>query len=143
MAIFPFVLYVFIRFRSWFVQQLLMLKAILLFEEMGLHDHHKELHLDVFFDVFRGRGTNLWILNIELAFWKKSELIVGIVKKKRHKSKSCYKFSLKKKAQCKNGKKLWESKDEKLWVHDLFDELTKWDESFLLEARFALKLFCY
>jgi hypothetical protein len=25
----------------------------------------------------------------------------------------------------------------------LFDELTKWDESFLLEARFALKLFCY
>jgi hypothetical protein len=28
------------------------------------------------------------------------------------------------------GRKLWEFKDEKLWVHDLFDELTTQDESF-------------
>jgi hypothetical protein len=41
------------------------------------------------------------------------------------------------------GRKLWESKDEKLWVHDLFDQLTTRDESFSAEARFALKFFCY
>jgi len=98
----------------------LILEATLLFEGIGLHDHHRELHFDVnmsyevwhhvetngnhptfilgryvFFNVFKGHGTNLWTLNIELlsilevwfvnielALWKKSELIVGIVKKK-------------------------------------------------------------
>jgi hypothetical protein len=34
------------------------------------------------------------------------------------------------------GKNLWESKDEKLWVHDLFDELITQDESFSAKARF-------
>jgi hypothetical protein len=38
------------------------------------------------------------------------------------------------------GRKLWESKDEKLWVHDLFDELITRDESFSAEVGFALKL---
>ncbi len=46
-AVFPFVPYVLIRLCSWFVQQLLMLEATLLFEGMGLHDHHRELRLDV------------------------------------------------------------------------------------------------
>jgi hypothetical protein len=41
------------------------------------------------------------------------------------------------------GKKLCESKNEKLWVHELFDELTTRDESFSEEAGFALKLFCH
>jgi hypothetical protein len=40
------------------------------------------------------------------------------------------------------GRKLWESKDEKLWVHDLFDELITRDESFSAEVGFALKLRC-
>jgi hypothetical protein len=31
------------------------------------------------------------------------------------------------------GRKLWESKDEKLWVHDLFDEIITRDESFSAE----------
>jgi hypothetical protein len=35
-------------------------------------------------------------------------------KKNTHKNKSSYGFSLKRKAQCKHGRKLWESKDEKL-----------------------------
>jgi len=33
------------------------------------------------------------------------------------------------------GKKLWESKDEKLWVHD-FDELITQDENLSAKARF-------
>jgi hypothetical protein len=37
------------------------------------------------------------------------------------------------------GRKLWESKDEKLWVHDLFDKLTTQDESFSIEGGFELK----
>jgi hypothetical protein len=52
-------------------------------------------------------------------------------------------FGLGMQTQYGGGRKLWKSKDEKLWVHDLFDELTKRDESLFEEARFALKLFCH
>ncbi len=175
MAIFPFVLYVFIKLCSWFVQQLLMLETTLLFEGMGLHDHHKELRLDVdnmsyevwhdvetngnlpfilgsyvFFDVFRGHGTDLWALNIERPFilevwpmnikhwtctFEEKWINCGNCEKRGDKNKSSYGFSLKRKVQCKHGKKVWESKDEKLWVHDLFDELTTRDESFLWERQ--------
>jgi hypothetical protein len=41
------------------------------------------------------------------------------------------------------GRKLWESKDEKLWVHDLFYELTTQDESFSIKEGFALKFFFF
>lgn len=33
--------------RIWFIQQLLMLEATLLFGGMGLHDQHSDLRLDV------------------------------------------------------------------------------------------------
>jgi hypothetical protein len=49
---------------------------------------------------------------------------IANTKKKGHKSRSSYGFSLKMKVQCKHGRKLWESKDEKLGVHDLFNEFT-------------------
>jgi hypothetical protein len=39
------------------------------------------------------------------------------------------------------GRKLWESNNEKLWVHDLFDELTTLDNSFFVKARFASSFF--
>jgi hypothetical protein len=61
--------------------------------------------------------------------------------KNEHESKSFYEFSFRKKVQSKHGKKLWESKDEKLWIHDLFDELITRDESFSTQAGFAPKLF--
>jgi hypothetical protein len=40
------------------------------------------------------------------------------------------------------GRKLWESKDEKLWVHEFFYEHTKGDDSFSTKVGFALNLFC-
>jgi hypothetical protein len=41
-------------------------------------------------------------------------------------------------------RKLRESEDEKLWVHDLFDEFTTWDESFFGRSKVYIKvLLCH